>query len=243
MEWLTPEILALALTAASIGVLHTAIGPDHYVPFVVLARARGWGAARTALVTLACGAVHVAGSVVLGAIGVGLGIALQRMQAIEGMRGDLAAWALLAFGLVYLVWAVRRGARSDVHVHAHAHADGLVHSHPHDHSGEHLHVHEGSARNWVPWTLFLVFAFGPCEALIPLLMYPAAAASVAGVAFVTSVFAVATLATMLVLVLLGHWGLGRFRHGDAVTGFMTRHAHVFAGSAIVLCAGLMLVGL
>jgi len=33
------ELLILTGTAASIGFLHTVFGPDHYVPFVVMARA------------------------------------------------------------------------------------------------------------------------------------------------------------------------------------------------------------
>ena len=66
MEWLTADIVALAVTAATIGIVHTAIGPDHYLPFVAMSRARGWTARWTAVVTLACGLVHVLGSVLLG---------------------------------------------------------------------------------------------------------------------------------------------------------------------------------
>ena len=35
------DLTILAVTAASIGVVHTLVGPDHYLPFVVLAQARG----------------------------------------------------------------------------------------------------------------------------------------------------------------------------------------------------------
>ncbi|MEO1420389.1 MAG: sulfite exporter TauE/SafE family protein [Pseudomonadota bacterium] len=243
LEWLTPEIIALAVTAGTIGILHTAIGPDHYLPFVVLGRARQWSARRTALTTLACGAIHVVGSVLLGVVGVAAGLALRRLEWIEGVRGDLAAWGLLAFGLVYLVWALKRGQRAHVHSHPHVHADGSVHTHVHDHSQEHLHLHERDHQSLVPWTLFVVFAFGPCEALIPLLMYPAAAASIPGAVFVTAVFALATLTTMLTLVMFGYWGITRFAGGQKTVSFMTRHAHAFAGAAIALCATLMLAGL
>lgn len=243
IEWMTPEIIALATTAATIGALHTAIGPDHYLPFVVLSRARDWSARRTALITFACGLVHVAGSVLLGAIGVMAGLALRRLEWIEGVRGDVAAWCLLAFGLVYLVWALRRGQRVHVHTHAHVHADGQIHTHEHDHASDHLHVHDSPRSSLVPWSLFLVFAFGPCEALIPLLMYPAATSSAAGTIFVTAVFGVATLTTMLILVMLGYWGLSRLTSGERTVAFVSQHAHAFAGAAIALCATLMLVGL
>ena len=64
----------LAVTAASVGFLHTLMGPDHYVPFIVLARARGWGIVRTALVTALCGVGHVLSSMALGLIGIAAGI-------------------------------------------------------------------------------------------------------------------------------------------------------------------------
>ncbi|MEO0364665.1 MAG: hypothetical protein AAF265_04125 [Pseudomonadota bacterium] len=243
IEWLTPEILTLAITAATIGIVHTAIGPDHYLPFVVLGKARQWTTRKTAMITLLCGVVHVAGSVLLGAIGVAAGLALRQLEWLEGMRGDLAAWLLLAFGLIYFVWALRRSSRAHVHTHAHVHANGQVHTHEHDHSREHLHVHATEQQRFVPWALFLIFAFGPCEALIPLLMYPAAAANWPGAVFVTGVFAIATLITMLSLVLVTSWGLGRLAGGHNTVSFMSRHSHAFAGAAIVMCATLMLVGL
>ena len=50
-----PDLAVLGFTAASIGVVHTLLGPDHYLPFVALARTRRWSTARTAAVTAACG--------------------------------------------------------------------------------------------------------------------------------------------------------------------------------------------
>ena len=37
----------LALTAATIGFVHTVTGPDHYLPFIVIGRARRWSLGRT----------------------------------------------------------------------------------------------------------------------------------------------------------------------------------------------------
>jgi hypothetical protein len=42
---------SLLLGAAAIALTHTVLGPDHYLPFVALARARRWSVARTATVT------------------------------------------------------------------------------------------------------------------------------------------------------------------------------------------------
>ena len=59
-------IQVLIGAAASIGFLHTIMGPDHYVPFIAMSRARGWSLLKTMLVTTACGLGHVIGSAALG---------------------------------------------------------------------------------------------------------------------------------------------------------------------------------
>ncbi|HLE82964.1 MAG TPA: hypothetical protein VJG13_01375, partial [Thermoanaerobaculia bacterium] len=93
------SLLALLATAAFIGTVHTLAGPDHYLPFIAMARARRWSTGRTAAMTLACGTGHVAGSVALGAIGIALGLALGWMEWLEAFRGEVAGWLLLGFGL------------------------------------------------------------------------------------------------------------------------------------------------
>ena len=39
-----------------------------------------------------------------------------------------------------------------------------------------------------PWVLFLIFVFGPCEPLIPLVMYPAAKHNIQGAIIVAILF-------------------------------------------------------
>jgi hypothetical protein len=230
------EILVLAATAASIGFVHTVLGPDHYLPFIVLGRARAWSRAKIAAITTLCGLGHVAGSVALGAVGIAIGLAVGRMELIESVRGELAAWALMGFGLAYAAWGWRRAQTGRAHSHAHVHADGTAHAHCHDHRGGHVHVHESeaSAARLTPWVLFTVFVLGPCEPLIPLLMVPAAAHSWAGVAFVAGVFGLATIATMLAVVFAGLAGL-------SVVSFtaVERHAHTLAGTAVAACGAAM----
>ena len=86
--------------------------------------------------------------------------------------------------------------------------------------------------------MFLLFAFGPCEPLIPLLMYPAAKASPWAVAGVVTAFTTATVGTMLaaVLVLRSGGNLIRLPRLD-------RFAHAFAGLAILACGLLVKAGL
>ena len=242
---MTDGIGLLCTTAASIAVVHTLLGPDHYLPFVAMSRAGQWSFARTIAVTLACGVGHVLSSALLGSVGVGLGLAVFRLERIEAVRGDLAGWLLLAFGLAYASWGVRRAVRSRPHEHWHAHSDGVVHKHPHVHVREHAHVHAargragapGSAKA-TPWILFTIFVFGPCEPLIPLLMVPAARGSAGHVALVAAVFALCTISTMTAIVMIslravrsmGFPALGRF-------------GHAVAGVVLIACGVAIQVGL
>jgi sulfite exporter TauE/SafE len=224
------DILALTLTAATLGALHTLLGPDHYLPFAIMARAGGWSRTKTLAVTLACGAGHILSSVVLGAVGIAAGVTVGRLVEIESARGQWATYGLIAFGLVYFLWGLRRAWRRQPHSHFHVHADGTTHVHTHEHHAPHLHVHEEPAAPLTPWVLFTIFVFGPCEPLIPLLMYPAAQHSFAGVVLVTAVFGAATLATMLVCVIALRRGIPRLSMGR-----LERYTHAAAGAALVLC--------
>jgi hypothetical protein len=53
------------------------------------------------------------------------------------------------------------------------------------------------------WTLFVVLVFGPCEALVPLLLAPGVTRDYALLAGVIAVFGGLTVLTMLVLVTVG----------------------------------------
>lgn len=229
----------LVLTAAFVGFFHTLTGPDHFLPFIALSRAGNWSLRKTMLVTTACGIGHVASSVLLGLAGLALGTAVARLVDIEEFRGSVAGWMLFGVGLAYMVWGLRRAWRNRPHAHLHVHADGLVHSHEHSHDAEHAHVHPaaGSAAA-APWIMFLIFVFGPCEPLIPLLMYPAAEANLAGSVLVAGVFGVATLATMLSMVAIGYLGLARMAHG-----ILERYAHAACGGAIAACGAAVVFGL
>jgi nickel/cobalt exporter len=225
------ELIILTITAASIGFFHTLLGPDHYLPFIVIARARKWSLFKTSLITLVCGMGHIAGSVLLGMMGVALGIALTKLEGMESLRGNLAAWFLIAFGLVYFVWGLRRGVKSRPHEHLHAHKDGLIHIHKHIHIKEHVHIHEKEgALNLTPWVLFIIFVLGPCEPLIPLLMYPAAKESLLGLVLVISVFGGVTIVTMLSIVFVSTLGMNLLP-----LAHVEKYTHAFAGVVICFC--------
>lgn len=228
---MTTELNALIITAASIGFFHTILGPDHYLPFIMISWARKWSVLKTTLITLLCGIGHIGSSVVLGLIGVALGLAINRLEIVESVRGNVAAWLLIAFGLVYFVWGLRRAYQKRTHVHSHAHAFGVAHEHLHNHHREHTHVHDDkSSPSITPWVLFVIFAFGPCEPLIPILMYPAAKSSLFGLVVVTFVFGVVTIGTMLGVVLLSVAGVNFTQLSR-----LQRFSHAIAGATICLC--------
>jgi nickel/cobalt transporter (NicO) family protein len=232
LEHMSEELAILLGTAATVGFLHTLLGPDHYLPFIAISKARSWTPGRTARVTILCGIGHVLGSVVLGFLGIGLGIALFRLESFEAVRGDVAAWVLMGFGLAYMAWGLHRAFRRKPHTHSHSHVGGVFHRHVHTHDGEHSHVHDGSGKSITPWVLFIVFVLGPCEPLIPILMFPAARGSVASVAIVAGVFAAATITTMTAVVMAGYYGLSFVR-----IGVLERFSHALAGFAIFASGG------
>lgn len=225
------ETILLLTTAASVGVLHTLLGPDHYLPFVAMAKVGAWSRKKTLAITALCGVGHVAGSVVLGIIGIAFGLSLAGLETFESSRGSLAAWGLILFGLLYMVWGFRRGRRAHTHSHLHAHADGTLHLHKHDHASGHLHPHpKEKERSITPWVLFVIFLLGPCEALIPLLMFPAATESLGTLLLVTGTFGLATVGTMLGAVFAGLEGVHRL----PLKG-LEPYAHSLAGLTILLC--------
>ncbi len=195
--------LALAGAAVSIGSLHT-LAPDHWLPFAAIARAQGWPARRTALVTFVCGFGHVTVSALLGLLALLFG---RTMLERLGPRTEAAAGLLLvAFGVVYGIWGVRRAAGRRVHGHAHARYD---------------HVHDPS--RVTAWSLFVLFSADPCVAVIPLL-FAAAPLGAVQTAGVVLLYEAATIGTMVPLALLARAGAVRLRFpfldrwGDAVAG-------------------------
>lgn len=237
---MSPEVAVLMLTAAAIAFTHTVFGPDHYLPFVAMAKARGWTMAKTLRITLACGAGHVLSSVVIGLVGILIGAQLGSLQVLEGLRGNIAAWLLTGFGLAYMVWGLRQAWRNRPHSHWHRHG-ALLHKHTHVHQAGHAHVHdeEQVSASLTPWVIFIIFVLGPCEPLIPLLMYPAAVENPYAVLLVAVVFSVVTVGTMLVVVAVAARSLKAVRFHS-----LERYTHALAGAAILACGlGVTLLGL
>ena len=54
-------------------------------------------------------------------VGVVFGVAIMKIEAFEAFRGNIAAWALIGFGLAYFIWGIRRAIKNKPHSHSHMH--------------------------------------------------------------------------------------------------------------------------
>jgi sulfite exporter TauE/SafE len=223
------SIMLLSVTAVSIGFIHTLLGPDHYLPFIVLSEAKKWSLRKTMIITFFCGLGHVMSSVILGLIGIAVGISVHKLTAIESFRGNIAAWLFIAFGLVYMIISIRILYRKKKHTHSHFHLDKGNHSHEHNHHLEHTHLHEARTATATPWILFLIFVFGPCEPLIPIIMYPAAENNIPGAVLVSLLFSAVTIATMMSIVLAFKMGFNKINLKP-----LEKYSNVIAGAVIFL---------
>ncbi len=136
---------------------------------------------------------------------------------------------LIAFDMIYFIWGLRKSIKNKPHTHWHTHINGNAHIHTHQHLREHSHIHGEQSRKLTPWVLFIIFVFGPCEALIPLLMYPAATSSYSELIAVVTAFSVTTIITMLFAVMIPVSGLRSMKLHS-----LERSGHTSAGVLIFL---------
>ena len=99
----------LVFAAISIAVIHS-FAPDHYVPVVTIARARGWSAGKAVLLSGVASTIHVTTSVIL-SIGVLKGI---NLAGYAELLEKFSPLMLITFGLFYTLISLTRPHR---HVH------------------------------------------------------------------------------------------------------------------------------
>jgi len=217
----------LSLTAAALGFIHTALGPDHYLPFIVLSRARKWNEAKTMWITFISGIGHVGGSVVIGLIGIALGVSLNKLKFIEEFRGEIVGIMLITFGLIYTVFGVYKYMKNGGHHHL---PNFLIPESIRQikHEVSHGLEEKTDETRLTPWVLFIIFVFGPCEVLIPMLFIPAVQRSAGGIAAVALLFGITTISTMMFIVHLGYVGSSflKFRSKE-------KYMHLAAGLVIL----------
>jgi len=231
------ELGALLITAITISCLHTLTGPDHYVPFIAISKARNWSLSKTIGWTIICGIGHVGSSVVLGFAGIYLGWQLTKLTGIEEVRGGLAAWALFIFGCLYLVYGILQAIRNRPHKHFDVYEDGDIYVYRHKHENNTAVLAKDKVKV-TPWILFIIFVLGPCEPLIPLLMFPAAQHSTSSIFILVTVFLFFTILVMLAMVILGYYGFHLLEKSK-----FEKYIHILGGASITICGiGMLALG-
>ena len=222
------------LAAITVSFLHTLTGPDHYLPFVALSKSRGWSLAKTILWTIICGCGHIWSSVLLGLCAAALGWSFAKLGSIESVRGGVAAWTLLGFGLIYSIWGLIRAQQSRRHKHFDIDEDSVyVFEHRHGEG-----VMPKDRHKVTPWVMFIIFLLGPCEPMIPLLYFPAAKNSLPAMLMLVLVYTIFTLLTMIAMVALGYYGISFFK-----TNKLERYMHALGGATIFICGlGMVFMG-
>jgi ABC-type nickel/cobalt efflux system permease component RcnA len=219
----------LLATAVATALFHTLI-PDHWLPFVLVGRARGWTARETALWSGISAVVHAALSAALGIGTLKIGLEAARLlgERLESASGVL----LLTFGLVYAAWAWKKGG--------HFHPGGaLVHRTPEREAcdgqegpthPDHLHYHAdealirgGAGRGNL--AMALIVGLNPCVLILPILLATAERGAGA-LALVTCAYALTTTGLLVALSVVGVAGVRRIpvpgaaRHMETASGLL-----------------------
>jgi ABC-type nickel/cobalt efflux system permease component RcnA len=205
-------LTTVAATGFTVAFFHAAI-PTHWLPFVLVSRARHWGRAKTLAVTALAGLGHVALTSLLG-----LAIAWFGFQLEEkvGWFPWLAGGLLLAFAAFYF-WRQWTGTGI-----CHHHTPGSEH-HADEHCGEEReqsHWQEelkssplvsAKAGEWTAVSgLFVMLTLSPCEGFLPV-YFSGVQFGWKGFVVLSVILAVATLAGMTLFTWLALVGFERFR--------------------------------
>lgn len=202
-------LTTIAATGFTVAFFHAAI-PTHWLPFVLVSRARRWSRGRTLAVAVFAGLGHVALTSLLGLVIAWFGFKL------DESAGRYFPWiiggALLAIGLFYF-WRQWSG-RGVLHHHPpgghHEASEHCGHEHEHSHWDDELKDTElvsDKAGDWAAISgLFMMLTLSPCEGFLPVYL--------SGVQFgwrgfvvLSAILAVATLAGMMVFTWLSLVGL------------------------------------
>ena len=206
----------LIVSTFSIAFFH-ALAPDHWMPFAAIARAQKWSKLKLSWVTFISGLGHVGVSIILGVIGITLGFSLAKLKSLEGNRGEIALWLLIGFGIIYMLWGIKK-AKSE--------------------KGKTIDEEKAKLKTITVWTIFAIMVLGPCEPLIPLI-FLGYNYGYTGVLIVSLIFSLVTIIMMITQSMLAYTGVKLIK-SDVVQ----RYAHAFAGLIIALTgAFVMLLGI
>lgn len=206
-------LTTIAATGFTVAFFHAAI-PTHWLPFVLVARARSWSRGKAMLVAIFAGLGHIGLTTLLG-----LGIAWFGFQLDEKLGRAfpwIAGGALIAIGFYYL-WRQLRGEGLCHHPvpGGHHHASEECGREKDDSHWEHeLKDSELGSQRRGDWAaiggLFLMLTLSPCEGFLPVYL-SAVRYGWHGFLVLSVILAVATLAGMMLVTWLAFVGLERFK--------------------------------
>jgi nickel/cobalt transporter (NicO) family protein len=223
-------LLAGAVTAAA---LHALI-PDHWLPFVLMGRSRGWSLGKTLALASAGGVLHVVLAVGIGLLTwlVGREGAAALARRLGETLGVLSSLGLALFGVLYGAYSWRRERRH----HGGSIADGgAAGADPHHHHGHLLERWFGSDLSG--WSLVVVIGVSPCALAFPILLASAARLGMGGVLLVAGGFGAATMIVTLTVTLIAFLSA---RHVDFP--FLNRYGDLISGVLIGLVGALLFAG-
>jgi cytochrome c biogenesis protein CcdA len=202
-------MMVFVSSAAFVGLVHS-LAPGHWLPVVLMVKARQWKGRRALLAALVAAAGHIVVSLGLSIVSVLLGSQLLNGQAeVLEKYGGLA---LLVFGLLYAGFSYRR--------HSHCHG--------HEHHGP-----VPDRREHAPFLFLFSLGLSPCLAVLPILAAAAAggglwAAGAVSISFAFGVVLALVAATLLVS--RGFWKLDHpllEHHSDVIVGLTVALMGVF----------------
>jgi hypothetical protein len=181
-------LLTLFATGFSVAFLHAAI-PTHWLPFVMIGRARGWSHRQTLWAVALAGGGHVLATTALG-------IGLARFGFELSERFDHVFHWAVALVLVGLgAWLAFRSPHGTACNHCQGHPQKLL---------------PDATDRAALWGLFLTLTLSPCELFLPVYL-TAVPYGWPGLVWLSAVLAFATLGGMLTLTSLTLYGAQRFR--------------------------------
>jgi ABC-type nickel/cobalt efflux system permease component RcnA len=189
----------LAASAALVGLVHS-LSPSHWLPVVLVTKARKWPTRTAILGALVAASGHILVSIALGFVAIEIGAQLLASQeeAIEKYAG----LGLALFGVAYGTWAYVRHLQCRGHEH---------------HGPDPKRDRKG------PFLFLFTLGFAPCIAVLPVFA-TAATAGAAAVALTMAAFAGGVLTALVGATLLVTFGVMKLDHpvfehyGDVITG-------------------------
>lgn len=192
------NMVVLSFSAAFVGLVHS-LAPGHWLPVVLMAKARRWSLKTALLGAMVTASGHIFLSVLLGLLSIWIGVHF--LSQYEAQIERYAGLALAGFGLIYAAQAYFR------------------------HSSCHGHTHHGPDPRGqkTPFVFLFTLGFSPCVAVLPVFAAAAAEGSFSTVLTLIC-FSIGVMTALIGSTLVVSLGLVKLDHpifehfGDVITG-------------------------